>query len=137
MEDTALRLPIGADTFMMASMRTIYALALDTLLVLVFAVTGRASHQEALDIAGVAMTAWPFLSALLMGWIIVALLGWAPASLKTGGLLWLVTLVGGMGLRVASGGTTAVAFITVAGVSLALFLVGWRVIAALLRRREG
>ena len=44
------------------------ALALDTALVIVFAVIGRSSHAEGLDVAGVWGTAWPFLTGLAVGW---------------------------------------------------------------------
>ena len=39
----------------------------DALTVLTFAAIGRASHDEALGLAGLAETAWPFLAALLVG----------------------------------------------------------------------
>lgn len=119
----------------MSSVRTPLAIALDALLVVVFALSGRASHAERLDLAGIATTAWPFLAALALGWVIVAALRWLPTLIRTGMLLWAVTLGGGMALRVLTGGTTAVAFIVVAGVTLALFLIGWRAIATLVVRR--
>ncbi|MDO4785218.1 MAG: DUF3054 domain-containing protein [Propionibacteriaceae bacterium] len=117
-------------------MRTLYALCLDLVLVVVFAAAGRASHAEILDASGIASTAWPFLLAAVTGAVIVTLLRWSAVSLRAGALVWLVTLAGGMGLRVAAGGTTAVAFIAVAGISLALLLLGWRGIAALAARRS-
>ena len=109
------------------------ALAIDAALVVVFAAIGRASHGEsALD--GLFATAWPFLVALAAGWLIT--LAWrAPtAPVRTGLGVWGVTVAGGMLLRTASGQGTAVAFIVVAAVTLLLFLVGWRVIAALVAR---
>ena len=117
-------------------MRALYAVILDLVLVIVFAATGRASHAETLDAAGVLSTAWPFLIAALAGSAIVALLRWPAVSLRSGALIWLLTLAGGMGLRVATGGTTAVAFIIVAGATLALLLFGWRALATLLARRS-
>ena len=39
-------------------MRILGSLVLDLVLVAVFAVIGRASHAESLDLAGIAMTAW-------------------------------------------------------------------------------
>jgi hypothetical protein len=50
--------------------------------------------------------------------------------------VWAVTLVVGMLLRALSGQGVAAAFIVVAGITLLLFLVGWRGIAALLARRR-
>lgn len=116
--------------------RIIWSLVADIVIVIVFAIIGRASHGEALDLGGVATTAWPFLAALLVGW--AALFAWrAPVSpLRTGLPLWAVTLAGGMLLRVASAQGTALPFIIVAGVFLLLTLVGWRVVATLVGRRH-
>ncbi|MGC5189115.1 DUF3054 domain-containing protein, partial [Escherichia coli] len=52
----------------------------------------------------------------------------------TGLPVWAVTLVAGMLLRTLSGQGVAVAFVIVAGITLLLFLVGWRAIAALVAR---
>lgn len=110
------------------------ALIVDALLVLLFAVIGRASHAEHLSVAGVAETAWPFLAALVVGWLVT--LAWrAPlAPVRTGLGVWAVTLVGGMLLRAAAGQGTAVAFLVVASLVLLLLLVGWRALMVLLRR---
>ncbi|QAY60572.1 DUF3054 domain-containing protein [Microbacterium protaetiae] len=115
--------------------RAVWSFVADIVIVLVFAIIGRASHGEHLDLGGIATTAWPFLAALLVGW--AALFAWrAPTRpVRTGLPLWAVTLAGGMLLRVASAQGTALPFILVAGVFLLLTLVGWRVVAALLARR--
>lgn len=117
-------------------MRFVPALVLDAVLVLVFAVIGRASHDE--DPGGFLLTAWPFIVALLVGHFVAALLPGRPRrpwSLAWGAVVWAVTVVGGLLLRVASGDTAQVAFIIVATLVLGVFLIGWRAVAALLRRR--
>ena len=50
--------------------------------------------------------------------------------------LWAVTVVGGMLLRAVTGQGVVPAFVIVASIVLFLFLVGWRLIAALVRRRR-
>lgn len=112
------------------------AVALDAVLVIVFAVIGRASHDRGLSVPGVVETAWPFLVALALAW--VTLFAWrSPARVfPTGVCVWLVTVAGGMLLRVASGQGTALAFIVVATVTLGVFLVGWRLIALAVRARS-
>ena len=118
------------------SLRTVLpALAADAVLVAVFAAIGRASHGEH-PIAGLWTTAWPFLAALALGWIVS--LAWrAPLRpVRTGVPVWLVTVAGGMLLRAASGQGTALPFIIVATVVVGLFLVGWRVVATLIARRS-
>ena len=109
--------------------------ALDVILVTIFAAIGRASHGEQ-TFAGLWQTAWPFLAALVVGWLVT--LAWrAPAApVRTGLGVWAVTVVGGMLLRVAFGQGIAPAFIVVAATVLLVFLVGWRLIAAWVRRRR-
>ncbi len=112
---------------------TAAALAVDAVLVVAFAAAGRASHHGDI-LLGLWTTAWPFLAALAVGW--VATLAWrrplAPG--RTGIPLWIVTVAGGMILRALSGHGTAVPFVLVAAGTLALLLIGWRLVALLARR---
>ncbi|MFE7844090.1 DUF3054 domain-containing protein [Microbacterium sp. NPDC057407] len=109
------------------------AFAVDAALVLVFAVIGRASHGENV-VDGLWATAWPFLTALVAGWL-VAVAWRAPfAPVRTGLPVWAVTVAVGMLLRALSGQGTAVAFVVVAALTLLVFLVGWRLIAVRRRR---
>lgn len=110
------------------------ALALDVLLVVVFAITGRASHAETLDAMGVWQTGWPFLAGLLLSW--AATRAWRSpfGPLWPGIGLWLGTVAIGMLLRLATGSGAALAFVIVATLTLGAFLVGWRAIVALVRR---
>jgi len=112
------------------------ALATDALLVVLFAVIGRASHAEPLSPSGVAATAWPFLVSLGGGWL--ALLAWrAPARpVRTGLGVWAITVAGGMLLRAVTGAGVAVPFVVVAAVTLLVLLVGWRLLVAGVRRRR-
>lgn len=112
------------------------ALVLDAVLVVVFAVIGRSSHAEGLDVAGVWGTAWPFLAGLAVGW--VAALAWRHpfAAWPTGAIVWAGTLVVGMLLRLASGQGVAVAFVIVAAITLAVLLIGWRGVGILATRRR-
>lgn len=112
------------------------ALALDVLLVVVFAALGRGSHQEALTATGVWQTAWPFLTGLAVGWAVVLLRRASPGSVGTGLLLWGCTWAIGMALRLATGAGTAPAFLVVAAVALGLLLLCWRVVGSLARRRR-
>lgn len=119
-------------------MRYLPALIVDAVLVLIFAVIGRASHQE--DPGGFLLTAWPFLVALLVGHALAVLMGSGPRkpwSLLWGVTVWVVTVAGGMLLRIIAGDTAQLAFIIVATVVLGVFLVGWRALAGTLRRRQG
>lgn len=128
-----------ADTTRLSLFATPTAVVVDVVLVLVFAAVGRGSHGENV-LVGLAGTAWPFLLGLLVGWS-AGLLVYrgrfegrrvAPAGV----VIWVGTLVVGMLARVVSGQGTAPSFVVVAGVVLALFLLGWRALAALLDRRR-
>ena len=61
----------------------------------------------------------------------------APTSHRFGVVAWLTTLVVGMALRrTVFGRGTAIAFVIVATLFLALFLVGWRAAARWARSRR-
>lgn len=124
-------------------MRKWLPLLIDVVLVIVFCAIGRNSHDEAIA-AGLARTVWPFAAGLLIGWLIaLAIAGRVrPAGRfdgyalwPTGVAVWLSTLIGGMVLRVISGQGTALSFIIVAATVLAVFLLGWRAVRALVARR--
>jgi Protein of unknown function (DUF3054) len=105
------------------------AIVLDCCCVLLFVIIGRASHAKGESLAGIASTAWPFLTGLAGGWL--AARAWRrPFGLSPAGVgAWLGTVALGMVLRVVSGQGTAVAFIGVALAFLGLLLLGWRLVA--------
>lgn len=119
---------------MLRSVRWLGPIIVDVLLVVLFCVIGRRSHEEAI-LAGLLHTAWPFATGLAVGWVAAYLLyrrrpetePFNGMRLRPAGLvIWSSTLVVGMALRVVSGQGTAVSFIIVAASVLALFLLGWR-----------
>ena len=116
--------------------RPAFALLLDVVLVLVFAGVGRASHDEAGPVLGVLLTAWPFLVGTGLGWAVVRVVRreW-PLDVGPGVTVWFATVLVGMLLRHAVGSGTAVSFVVVASVVLALFLLGWRALGAYAVRR--
>jgi len=112
--------------------KTWAAAILDLVCVVAFVAVGISSHGEDDSLVRVAA---PFVAALAIGWVIAIPL--KPAeSLRAGFVIWLVTLVGGMLLRRVGGDGTAFTFILVAAGFLALTLLGWRGIAALVLRRR-
>ena len=100
----------------------------DLALVLLFITIGLTSHQEPLS--QLLATAAPFLLAACAGHIGV----WAVSSrrqlplLLEGFMMWL-------GLRLSFGDTAATAFVLVSALTLLVFLVGWRLILGLVRRK--
>lgn len=116
--------------------RTVPASALtDFVCVVVFCAVGRRSHAEGLTVAGIAETAWPFLTGTAVGWLISR--GWRrpTALVPTGITIWLSTIVVGMLLRRITSQGVAVSFIVVASLVTALLLLGWRALTALAVKR--
>ncbi|MBM7505463.1 DUF3054 domain-containing protein [Agromyces aurantiacus] len=109
----------------------VIAAALDAILIVLFALAGRGSHAEALDLVGVLGTAWPFLAGAAIGWLAVRAWRRPLATWPTGVGVWAGALVVGMALRALTGQGVALAFVIVATLTLALFLIGWRALAAL------
>ncbi|MDR7252618.1 putative membrane protein YeaQ/YmgE (transglycosylase-associated protein family) [Nocardioides sp. BE266] len=98
-------------------------LAIDLLLVGLFAVIGRLSHYGTLTAGGWWTTAWPFLVGALVGWAVLVVARRPPAAVASGVVVWLGALVGGMVLRHLSGQGTATAFVVVATLVLGALLV--------------
>ena len=119
------------------NVRSALAFALDVILVLGFAALGRRSHEEGSSVVGVVEVAAPFLIALVLGWLMAR--AWrAPASLRTGLIVWPVTVVVGLALRsVVFDRGIAIAFCIVALLTLGVLLMGWRVLARFVPRRAG
>jgi|SRR5271157_5358617 len=111
-------------------------LFVDVIGVLLFCAVGRRSHDEGLNIGGVATTAWPFLAGTVVGWLVSR--GWRQptAVAPTGVIVWLCTVLIGMLLRKASSAGVAASFVVVAASVTAILLLGWRAVVGLgLRRR--
>jgi hypothetical protein len=108
----------------------------DLVSVLVFVLIGRGSHGETVDPGGVLSTAWPFVIGLAVGWIVS--LAWrAPYGvLRPGVIVWASAVVIGVLLRFVTGVGAETSFIIVTAVVLAVLILGWRAVAALLTRRR-
>ncbi|MGR0159921.1 DUF3054 domain-containing protein [Paenarthrobacter nitroguajacolicus] len=106
----------------------------DLLLILVFAAIGRDAHARGDIISGAFTTAWPFLAGAAIAW--VATRAWrAPFAVWPSGIsVWIGAVLVGMLLRAATGQTVVLAFVLVALISLAVFLLGYRILAALFLR---
>ena len=112
------------------------AVVLDAALIVVFVLIGRASHGEDLAPSGVLGTAWPFLAGGLVGWIVAR--AWRSPSrvAPTGLVVWGVALVVGMVLRALSGEGVVIPFVITTAIILALLMLGWRAISAVVVRRR-
>lgn len=122
-------------TFPTFDRRAGLAVGLDLVMIVVFAVVGRSTHEKGLDVGGVLLTLGPFLVGLVVGWALVVRLGrtW-PVAVGHGITVWAATLVLGMLLRAVSGQGTALSFVVVATLFLGVTLVGWRVAVQVLDR---
>lgn len=107
------------------------ALAIDLVLVAVFAAIGVLSHHENLATRW-PVAVWPFLVACLVAWAVLLLRHRPVGGMAGGVFIWLVTAWGGLALRAASHQGVALSFCIVATVVTGIFLLGWRLLA---RRR--
>jgi hypothetical protein len=111
-------------------------LGIDVVAVLIFCALGRRSHDEGVDVHGLAATAWPFLSGTALGWLLSR--GWRrpTAVAPTGVVVWISTVLVGMVLRAVTSAGVAWAFVGVASTVTAVFLLGWRAVFEFVARRR-
>ena len=112
------------------------AAGLDILAVVVFVAIGREEHESGSTIGGLAETAAPFLIGLAVGWLVAR--AWRrPLSLASGLVIWPTTVLVGMIVRASVfDGGTATSFVIVTMAFLGMCLVGWRLIAQSVMRRQ-
>ena len=113
-------------------------IVIDAALVVVFCVLGGLSHSlgEPDAVPRIVFSIWPFLAALIVVHAVALATNVDASRVLPGTLVWLVTFGGGMALRALTGQGTAWAFVIVAAVTLAVFLIGWRLINAVVQRRR-
>jgi DUF3054 family protein len=111
-------------------------LGVDVVCVLVFCAIGRRSHDEGMNIAGIATTAWPFLSGTALGWLASRAWRRPTALIPTGVVVWLCTVAIGMLLRKATSAGVAPSFVVVATSVTAVLLLGWRAATVFAARRR-
>lgn len=100
-------------------------------MILVFAAIGRDAHARGDIVSGAFATAWPFLTGAAIAWL-AARVWRAPLALwPTGVLVWISAVLVGMLLRAVTGQTVVLPFVIVALITLGIFLLGYRAVAAL------
>ena len=111
-------------------------LAFDVIVVALFVVLGRETHDEGNALADIAGTAAPFLIALVVGWAVAR--AWRdPLDLRRGMVVAVVTVALGMVLRkLAFGDGTALPFVIVATVFNVAGMTAWRFVARRVSRRR-
>ena len=109
----------------------------DLVCVLVFAITGKGSHEAGASEWVVLAIVWPFAVGVLAAHLGLLSRGGSPARVRPEGIVVLaVTYVVGMVLRVVSGRGIAVGFLVVAAIFLALTMLGWRAVLGLVAHRR-
>lgn len=112
-------------------------LAIDAVLIVIFAMIGISSHDGSLDPAGIARVAVPFLIPYLILAGGIKPTRFIHNIFPMGVILWLCTVIFGPILRAALfNDTSALPFILVTAGVLALFLIGRRIISTLVIRRK-
>ncbi|MFP5022997.1 DUF3054 domain-containing protein [Pseudonocardia phyllosphaerae] len=114
------------------------ALVADLVAVVVFAAIGRISHAEADSILGLIGTALPFALGVVAAWATPWVRA-APTTARAGAVVLAGSVVVGFVLRLGFLDRLPLSFAVVATISLAVLLLGWRGLAAVvayLRTRE-
>ena len=104
------------------------ALAADLLVLVVFVVVGRRSHDEGSGLAGFLRVWWPFAVALVIATLASGT--WrAPLEWRRAIVAWLVTVALGMTLRIAvQGREFKPTFVIVTTVFVGAGMLGWRAV---------
>jgi Protein of unknown function (DUF3054) len=112
---------------------SVLAAAADAVAVVVFAAVGRLSHGEPDNLLGLVGTAAPFGVGLVTAWA-TPVVRRDPAAWQAGAVA--VACVAAIGLLVRAGftGRLPLSFAAVTVISLAVLLLGWRGLAALVAR---
>lgn len=110
--------------------------SVDAGLILLFAMTGRRTHEHGISASGILETAWPFLLAYLL--TALGARAWrSPAAIRpTALVLWAGTVAGGLVLRAVTGAGVALSFQLVTLLVLGAFLVLPRAAMSALGRRR-
>jgi hypothetical protein len=120
---------------MLSSLRSwVPAAAADLVLILVFAAIGRDAHARGDVITGAFITAWPFLAGAGVAWVVMRVWRSPYAVWPSGVGVWISAVLIGMLLRAVTGQTVVLPFVIVALISLGVFLLGFRVLLALIVR---
>jgi hypothetical protein len=115
---------------------SLLAVAADVVAVVVFGAVGRATHAEPADLLGLLGTVAPFAVGLALAWA-TPIVRADPVGLRAGAVVVAGTVVLGLALRAAVTGALPLSFAVVAAVALAVLLLGWRALSALVARVAG
>jgi len=112
------------------------AFGADLLVLMVFVLVGRRSHDEGSGLDGFPRVWWPFAVALLVATMVSGT--WrAPLVWRRAVVAWLVTVALGMALRIAvQGRDFKPTFVIVTAVFVGAGMLGWRAVARRRRKRK-
>lgn len=131
--DRTGRVPASTTGRSTSALRRGGLLVLDAALIIVFAALGNRSHDTGLGIVDVLTTAAPFLCAWALATALMRSARRPSQVLPDGLVIWAGTVMGGMVLRVLLGlGGAPLSFVLVAASSLAVLLLGRRLVTGLL-----
>lgn len=111
---------------------------LDLLVVTVFVLVGRRSHDEGGAVTDFLRVWWPFVAGLGVGGVLSGA-WWHPFAWPRVAVMWIATVSVGMVLRIAiQGRDLEPSFVVVTAIFLGVCCFGWRLAArAVLARRAG
>ncbi|ROS77015.1 DUF3054 domain-containing protein [Cellulomonas sp. PhB143] len=110
----------------------VLAAVADVACVVALTLGGYRAHDEGSAFSVTLRIAWPFLTGLVLGWLLVRAWRRPTAAWPTGVIVWGCTWAGGIGLRAATGQGIDPAFQLVSFGFLAFTVVGWRGVVSLI-----
>ena len=117
--------------------RRLWPLLADLVCVLALALGGKNTHDGSDAWWVVLVIAWPFAVAALLGHGVLRWRDWPAVRVWPSGVVVLAaTYCLGMALRAASGRGLAPGFLVVAFLFLAVTVLGWRLVASVVRSRR-
>ena len=112
------------------------ACLIDLILITLFSLVGHYTHSKNFIPAEIWDTAWPFIAALAVSWILNAIWADPILPLRTGVGVWGTTILIALVIRSLTGESNAPAFIVISSVLNFITLVGWRMIVRLMLGRR-
>jgi predicted neutral ceramidase superfamily lipid hydrolase len=109
-------------------MKRLWYVALDIVVVVIFVIIGLHAHGHRESLGNLVSVSAPFLLGVVLGWVAVRLQTSSLSLLRSGAMIWVITVAVGQVVRLLDGQGSALGFLLVTVGFLGACMLGWRVI---------